>query len=83
MVTRYTRWCVSDTWKMINHPVRKGDINYTRTVCESLWREHLFPSWSKVRGYIVEWTMDCIDDRADPPSPHSLNRAFIIYIVAQ
>lgn len=27
--------------------------------------------------------MDCIDDRADPPSPHSLNRAFIIHIVAQ
>lgn len=58
MVTRYTRWCVSDTWKMINHPVRKGDINYTRTVCESLWREHLFPSWSKVRGYIVDSGVD-------------------------
>lgn len=83
MVTRYTRWCVSDTWKMINHPVRKGDINYTRTVCESVWRERAsVSSWSKVRGYIVDSRVDnglyrwC---RADPPSLYSLNR-LLLYV---
>lgn len=81
MVTRYTRWCVSDTWKMINHPVRKGDINYTRTVCESFWRERASVS-SKVRGYIVDSRVDnglyrwC---RADPPSLYSLNR-LLLYV---